>query len=79
MRRPSLARFGLDLREAGARRRIGDAEEMVAGRALNLPAGELRFEFQRLITVGTIKFEVVCAHGMFAFHFIMRKLWVKSR
>jgi WD40 repeat protein len=32
----------LHLREAGSCRRVGDADEMVARRALNLPAGELR-------------------------------------
>jgi len=48
---PRLARLGLDLGEAHAGRRIGDADEMLAGRTLNLAAGELRFAFQRLVAV----------------------------
>ena len=46
--------FRLDVSEAGSRRRIGNADEMVARRALNLPAGELRLALQRLVTVRTI-------------------------
>jgi hypothetical protein len=54
--------------ETSARRRIGDADEVVAGRALNLPAGELRFTFQRLVAVGTIKFEFVRVHRLHLHH-----------
>jgi len=68
MRRPGLAVFRLDLGEAGAGGRIGDADEMITGRALNLPAGELRFALQRLITVGTIEFEIVCVHRLHLHH-----------
>lgn len=64
MRGPGLALFRLDVGETGARRRIGDADEVVAAGALNLPAGELRFAFQRLIAVGTIKFEFVRVHDL---------------
>ena len=42
MRGPGLAGFRLDVREAHARRWIGNADEMLAGGALNLPAGEMR-------------------------------------
>jgi hypothetical protein len=54
--------------ETGACRRIGNADEHVAGGTLNLPTGELRFALQRLITVGTIEFEFVCVHGLHLHH-----------
>ena len=62
MSRPSLALFRLDVGEAGARRRIGDSDEVIAGGTLNLPPGELWFALQRLVAVGTIEFEFVCVH-----------------
>jgi hypothetical protein len=68
MRRPGLAVFGLDMREAGTRRRIWNTDEVVAGRTLNLPTGKLRFALQRLVAVGTIKFEFVCAHSLHPHH-----------
>ena len=43
---PGAAGLRLDLGETGARRRIGNADEMIAGRALDLPAGELRLALQ---------------------------------
>ena len=51
--------------ESHARRWIGDADEMLAGRALNLPARKLCLALQRLIAVGTIEFEVVRTHGLY--------------
>jgi hypothetical protein len=65
MRVPSLAGFRLYVGEAGARRRIGNADQNLAGRALNLPAGELRFTLQRLIAVGTVEFEFIRTHKPF--------------
>lgn len=59
---PGLAGFRLDVREAGAGWGIRNADEDVAPRTLDLPTGELRFAFQRLIAVGTVKFEFVGAH-----------------
>ncbi len=59
---PRLADFRLNVRKPGARRRIGNANQVIAGRALNLPAGELRFAFQRLIAVGTVEFELGGVH-----------------
>jgi hypothetical protein len=35
---------------------------------LNLPSGKLRFALQRLVAVGTIKFEFVCVHGLHLHH-----------
>src|ERR1017187_9279373 len=64
MRGPSLAGFRLDVGEAGARRRIRDADEHVAGRTLDLPAGELGFALQRLIAVGAVEFEFVGVHRL---------------
>jgi hypothetical protein len=54
---PSLAGFRLDVRETGARWRVRDADQMVAGGTLNLPAGMARIALQRLVAVRTIKFE----------------------
>ena len=59
MRGPGLTGFRLDVGEAGARRRIGNADEMLAGRALNLPAGMAGIALQRLVAVGTVEFEFV--------------------
>ena len=68
MRRPGLAGFRLDMSEASARRRIGDADEMVAGRTLDLPAGVAWVALQRLIAVGTVEFEFIRAHKLPAHH-----------
>jgi hypothetical protein len=62
---PSLAGFRLDVGEASARRRIGDADEMIARRALNLPAGKLWFALQWLIAMRTVEFEFVCVHRIY--------------
>jgi hypothetical protein len=61
--------------ETGARRRIWDADEVVAGRALDLPAGELRLALQRLVAVGTVEFEFVRVHSLLP---IMRQPGAKS-
>ena len=63
MRDPSLAGFWLDMGEAGARRRIGNADQMIASRALNLPAGVAGIAFQRLIAMRTVKFEFTRIHN----------------
>ena len=75
MRGPSLAGFRLDMGEAGARRWIGNADEMVASRALNLPTRVARVALQRLIAVGTIEFEFGLAHSL---HLFMRKRCAES-
>jgi hypothetical protein len=75
MRGPSLAGFRLDMGEAGARRRIGNADEMVASRALNLPARVARIALQMLVAVGTVEFEFGIAHSL---HPFMRKPAAKS-
>ena len=62
MRGPGLAGFRRHMGEPGARRRIGNADEVLAGRALNLPAGELRFALQRLVAVRTVELEFICSH-----------------
>ncbi len=75
MRRPSLAAFRVDMGEAGARRRIGNADEMIAFGALNLPARVAVIALQRLVAVGTIEFEFGVAHRL---HLFMRKPTAKS-
>ena len=64
MRGPGLAGFRLDVRETGAGRGIRNADEDVAPWTLDLPTGELRFAFQRLIAVGAVEFEFVGAHRL---------------
>jgi hypothetical protein len=68
MRSPSLAGLRLHLRKPGARWRIGNTDEMVAGWTLNLPPGELWFALQGLVAVGTIEFKIVCVHGLHLHH-----------
>ena len=60
---PGLAGFRLDVGEAGAGRRIGDTDEVVAGRTLNLASGMARVALQRLVAMGTIEFEIGFTHG----------------
>lgn len=64
VRIPSVPRLGLDVRETGARGRIGNADEMVAGRTLNLPARVARVALQGLVTMGTIEFELGGVHRL---------------
>jgi hypothetical protein len=68
MRDPCLAGLGLDVGEPGSARRVGDADEMLAGWALNLPAGVARVALQGLIAVGTVKLEFGCAHSLHPYH-----------
>src|SRR5437868_11406671 len=64
MRGPSLAGIRMDMGEAGARGRIGNADEMVAFRALNLAARVAWIALQRLVAVGTVEFEFGVAHSL---------------
>ncbi len=59
---PGPAHLRIDLGEPGACRRVRNADDVVAGRALNLPARILRLAFQRLVAMGTIKFEFRVTH-----------------
>jgi hypothetical protein len=68
MRVPGAPGFRLDLRETGAGRRIGNADEMLAAGALDLPPRVTRVALQRLIAMGTVEFEFVCAHGLHPHH-----------
>src|SRR4029434_5889344 len=61
---PSVPRFRLDMGKPGACARIGNADQMLAGRALNLPAREMSFALQRLIAVGTVELEFRCGHRL---------------
>jgi hypothetical protein len=58
-----------------SRRRIGNADQVLARRALNLAARELRLALQGLIAVGTVEFEFIRAHGLWL---NKRILWGKS-
>ena len=61
---PGAPGFRLHLREPHAGGRIGNADENVAGRALNLAAGELRLALQGLVAVRAVEFEFVCVHKL---------------
>ena len=54
--------------ESGARRGIGNANEMLAGRALNLASGVAGVAFQRLIAVAAVEFEFRCGHKLHPYH-----------
>jgi hypothetical protein len=60
--------FRLDVSETRAGGRIGDTDQNLAGRALNLPPGELRLAFQWLVAVGAIEFEFVRVHSLHPLH-----------
>jgi len=51
--------------ESGARRWIGNTNQMLAAGALNLPTGILSFAFQGLVTVGAIKLEFRRRHKLY--------------
>jgi len=62
MRVPSAPGFRLHVREACASGRIGNTDEVLAGRALDLASGKLRFALQRLVAMGTVKLKFISAH-----------------
>src|SRR5262249_26053289 len=62
---PGAARFRRDLRKTHSRRRVRDAGEGLAGRALNLAAGKLSLALQALVAVGTVELEFVCVHSFY--------------
>ena len=64
MRVPGTAGFRLDVGETGARRRIGDTDEMLAGRALDLASGMARVARERLIAVRTVEFKFSRVHRL---------------
>jgi hypothetical protein len=66
MRVPGAARLRLDVGEPGAGRRIGDADEMLAGRALDLASGVAWVARKRLIAVRTIEFKFSRVHKLLA-------------
>jgi hypothetical protein len=51
------------VRETHARRRVWDANQVIASRTLNLPPGKLGLALQGLVAVGTIEFEFIGVHG----------------
>ena len=68
MRVPGAPGLRLDVREAGARRRVGDSDEVIAGGTLDLPPGELWFALQRLVAVRAVKLEFGCVHKLHPHH-----------
>jgi hypothetical protein len=58
--------------ETGARRRIGNPDEVVAGRTLELPAGMAGVALQRLIAVGTVEFEFGGVHRLHSQHALIK-------
>jgi hypothetical protein len=63
------------VRETCARRRIGDANQVLAGRALNLPAGINGFALQWLVAMLAMEFKFGVIHKL---HLYMRNPAVKS-
>ena len=61
---PGASGFGRDPGKAHARRRVGDTDQVLAGRALDLATREWRLALQRLIAVETLEFEFVHAQGL---------------
>ena len=59
---PGVSRLGGNVGESSARRRIRDANQMLTGRALDLPTGEMRLALQGLVTMGTVEFEFGRCH-----------------
>ena len=72
---PGAAVFRHDVGKTHASRRIWDSDEVLASRALNLAAGKLGLALQRLIAVGTVKFEFVRIHSLYLYK---RNGWGKS-
>jgi hypothetical protein len=67
------------VREAGARRRVGDSDEVIAGGTLDLPPGELWFALQRLVAVRAVKLEFGCVHKLHPHHAQTRcKKYIKN-
>ena len=75
VRVPSAAGLRLDVGEASAGRRTGNANQVIAAGTLNLPARVAGIAFQRLVAVGTVEFEFGVAHSL---HLFMRKPTAKS-
>ena len=61
--------------DAAARRRVGNANEKVASRALNLPPGESRLPPERLVAVRALELEFRVAHSL---HLFLRKCFPES-
>jgi len=68
MRGPGLAGFRLNVGESGARRRVRNPDEMVAGRTLDLTTGMAGFTLQRLIAVGAVEFKFGGVHSLHSHH-----------
>ena len=56
------------MRESRARRRIGNLDDVIACRTLNLPPRVTRIALQRLVAVGTVELEIVRAYDLSPHH-----------
>ena len=68
MRVPGVAGFGLHVGKPGACRRVGNANKMIAGGALDLPAGVAGIALQRLVAVRTVELEIGLTHRLLRDH-----------
>jgi hypothetical protein len=68
MRHPRLAGFRVDMRETAARRGAGNANQVLAGGALNLAPCVATIALQRLIAMGAIEFEFSGIHKLHPHH-----------
>jgi hypothetical protein len=64
VRIPRVSGFRLHVGETRARRGIGNADEVLASGALNLPAGVARVALQGLVTVRAIELEFGGVHRL---------------
>lgn len=60
-----MGRLCLEFLVTGSGWKIRDANNFMAFRAFNLAAGKLNTAFQRLFTVGAVKFQFVRFHGFY--------------
>jgi len=68
MRGPSLAGFRLNRGETSARWRMGNPDEDIAGRALDLTTSMAGDALQRLVAAETVEFEFGGVHRLHSFH-----------
>jgi hypothetical protein len=71
---PGMPDLRFDVRKPGAGRGIGDSDQVMARRALDLATSVARIALQGLITVGAVEFEFIGGHSL---HSFMRKAGAK--
>ena len=53
-----------DARESLSGRRVGDVDQMITGRTLDLPSRELNFTLEMLFAMRALEFEFVLCHAL---------------